>query len=120
MATYNPFSIMGKRSRADGHRSGWIYATDADTGVWKWRLKSNYPIVAAWTPTAGGVLFFGDVGGHFYALDSATGQKLWGEALDGALAGRCDYLTWRTVRKKWLWQPVLRMSCGQRLSGPQR
>ena len=65
MATYNPFSIMGKRSRADGHRSGWIYATDADTGVWKWRLKSNYPIVAAWTPTAGGVLFFGDVGGHF-------------------------------------------------------
>jgi alcohol dehydrogenase (cytochrome c) len=87
MATYNPFSMMGKRAQADGHWSGWIYATDADTGVWKWRLKSNYPILAAWTPTAGGVLFFGDVGGNLYALDSATGQKLWDETLDGALAG---------------------------------
>ena len=35
---------------------------------------------------AGGLLFFGDVGGNLYALDSATGQKLWGEALDGAIA----------------------------------
>jgi len=87
MATYNPYSIIGHRAEADGHWSGWIYATDADTGVWKWRLKSNYPIVGAWTPTAGGVLFFGDVGGNFYALDSATGQKLWGESLDGAIGG---------------------------------
>ncbi len=30
------------------------------------------------TPTAGGVVFFGDMGGNFYALDTATGQKLWG------------------------------------------
>jgi alcohol dehydrogenase (cytochrome c) len=87
MAAYNPFSMMGKRAKADGHWSGWIYASDADTGVWKWRLKSNYPIVGAWTPTAGGLLFFGDVGGNLYALDSATGQKLWGKTLDGAIAG---------------------------------
>jgi hypothetical protein len=40
-----------------------FYAVDADTGVWKWRLKSNYPIVSGMTPTAGGVVFFGDVGG---------------------------------------------------------
>jgi hypothetical protein len=57
------------------------------TGVWKWRLKPNYPIIAAWTPTAGGLLFFGDVGGNFHALDSSTGQKLWGQHLDGALGG---------------------------------
>jgi len=87
MAAYNPFSMMGKRAKADGHWSGWIYASDADTGVWKWRLKSNYPIVGAWTPTAGSLLFFGDVGGNLYALDSATGQKLWGKTLDGAIAG---------------------------------
>jgi alcohol dehydrogenase (cytochrome c) len=87
MATINPLWSFGKLSRADGHWSGWVYAVDADTGVWKWRLKSNYPIVGAWTPTAGGVLFFGDVGGNFYAIDSATGQKLWGQALDGAVAG---------------------------------
>ena len=39
------------------------------------------------TPTAGGVAFFGDVGGNFYALDAATGEKLWGEKIGGAIAG---------------------------------
>ncbi len=87
MGTRDPMWMLGKRAQADGHWSGWVYATDADTGVWKWRVKSNYPIVAGWTPTAGGLLFFGDVGGNLYALDSATGAKLWGQALDGAIAG---------------------------------
>jgi hypothetical protein len=57
------------------------------TGVWKWRVKSNYLIVGAVTPTAGGVVFFGDLGGNFYALDAANGQKLWGEELGGAIGG---------------------------------
>jgi alcohol dehydrogenase (cytochrome c) len=39
------------------------------------------------TPTAGGLAFFGDVGGNFYALDAATGQKLWGQKIGGAMAG---------------------------------
>ena len=60
---------------------------DADTGVWKWRLKSNYPIFGGVTPTAGGLVFFGDMGGNFYALDTATGQKLWGQKIDGAIGG---------------------------------
>ena len=50
-------------------------------------LKSNYPIVSGMTPTAGGVVFFGDVGGNFYALDAANGQKLWGQELGGAIGG---------------------------------
>ena len=32
-------------------------------------------------------MFFGDIGGNFYALDSATGEKLWGQDLGGAIAG---------------------------------
>ena len=55
--------------------------------AWKWRLKSNYPIIGAMTPTAGGVVFFGDVGGNFYALDAASGEKLWGQELGGAIGG---------------------------------
>jgi alcohol dehydrogenase (cytochrome c) len=39
------------------------------------------------TPTAGGVVFFGDVGGNFYALDSTTGEKLWRKELDGGIGG---------------------------------
>jgi alcohol dehydrogenase (cytochrome c) len=83
----NPFNEFGEFTRADGVWAGWLYATDADTGVWKWRLKSNYPIFGAVTPTAGGLVFFGDMGGNFYALDAATGQKLWGQKIDGAIGG---------------------------------
>ena len=87
MATWNPFNMFGKEGPTEGHWAGWVYAADADTGVWKWRLKSNYPIIGAMTPTAGGVVFFGDLGGDFYALDAATGEKLWGQDLGGAIAG---------------------------------
>ncbi len=83
----DPFNQFGKFSRADGYWAGWLYATDADTGVWKWRLKSNYPIMGAVTPTAGGLVFFGDLGGNFYAIDAATGQKLWGQKIGGAIGG---------------------------------
>jgi alcohol dehydrogenase (cytochrome c) len=39
------------------------------------------------TPTAGGVVLFGDMGGNFYALDANTGDKLWGEKIGGAIGG---------------------------------
>lgn len=87
MATFNPFDLFGRPARADGYWSGWVYAVDADTGVWAWRLKSNYPIFSGMTPTAGGVVFFGDAGGNFYALDAANGQKLWGQKIGGAIGG---------------------------------
>jgi alcohol dehydrogenase (cytochrome c) len=38
---FNPFNALGKQARADGYWSGWLHAVEADTGVWKWRLKSN-------------------------------------------------------------------------------
>ncbi len=87
MATWNPFWMFGREGRAEGHWAGWVYAIDGDTGVWKWRLKSNYPIVGGMTPTAGGVVFLGDIGGNFYALDAGNGQKLWGQDLGGAIGG---------------------------------
>ena len=83
----NPFNEFGRFTRTDRVWAGWLYATDADTGVWKWRLKSNYPIFGAVTPTGGGLVFFGDMGGNFYALDTTTGQKLWGQKIDGAIGG---------------------------------
>jgi len=85
MSTWNPFWIFGKEGPTAGYWAGWLYAVDADSGTWKWRLKSNYPIVGAMTPTAGGVVFFGDLGGNFYALDAATGHNLWGQDLGGGI-----------------------------------
>jgi alcohol dehydrogenase (cytochrome c) len=86
MASYNPYDIFGRHDPYP-QWAGWIYATDADTGAWRWRAKSNYPIQSGITPTAGGVVFFGDMGGNFYALDAATGRRLWGSNLGGAVGG---------------------------------
>jgi alcohol dehydrogenase (cytochrome c) len=87
MAARNPLQLFGKQDRVDQNWAGWIYATDPDTGVWKWRVKSNYPIEGGVTPTAGDVVFFGDLGGNFYVLDAVSGEKLWGEKIGGAIAG---------------------------------
>jgi alcohol dehydrogenase (cytochrome c) len=82
----DPLDIAGKQ---DSHSdwAGWLYATDADSGQWKWRAKTNYPIVGGVTPTGGELVFFGDMGGNFYAVDAASGRKLWGTKLDGAIGG---------------------------------
>ncbi|HKM73798.1 MAG TPA: PQQ-binding-like beta-propeller repeat protein [Stellaceae bacterium] len=95
----NPFNEFGAFSRSDGHWAGWLHAVDADTGVWKWRLKTNYPILGGVTPTAGGLVFFGDVGGNFYAVDATTGEKLWGQNLGGAIAGGVITYTVNGVQK---------------------
>ena len=86
MATLNPYDTYGTPD-SFGNWAGWVYAVDADTGVWKWRLKSNYPIQSGMTPTAGGIVFFGDMGGNFYALDAANGRRLWGQKIGGAIGG---------------------------------
>jgi alcohol dehydrogenase (cytochrome c) len=89
------FYLFGRQDEIGGFWGGWVYAVDADTGLWKGRLRSNYPIVGGVTRTAGGLVFVGDVGGNFYALDAATGEKLWGQKIDGGIGGgviayRCD------------------------------
>lgn len=85
-ASINPYHTWGKQDPF-GAWAGWLYASDADTGAWKWRVKSNYPIQSGVTPTAGGIVFFGDMGGNFYAVDATNGQKLWGRKIGGAIGG---------------------------------
>src|SRR5271168_2887239 len=82
----NPFNTWGKGDPVFDW-AGWVTAVDADTGQWKWRAKTNYPVQSGMTPTAGGVVFFGDMGGDFYALDTADGHKLWGQKIGGAIGG---------------------------------
>jgi len=85
-AAHSAFEALGK---PDPHSQwgGWIYATDADSGEWTWRARSNYPTLSGVTPTAGGLVFFGDHGGDLYALDSSNGQRLWSLKLRGAIGG---------------------------------
>lgn len=85
-ASINPFNTWGKPDPVF-HWSGWVYAVDADTGAWRWRAKSNYPIQSGMTPTGGGIVCFGDMGGNFYVLDAADGHRLWGQKIGGAIGG---------------------------------
>jgi alcohol dehydrogenase (cytochrome c) len=96
--TINPFHSWGTPD-SYGNWAGWVYAIDADTGRWKWRVMTNYPVMSGMTPTAGGLVFFGDMGGHLYALDSATGVELWGQKIDGGIGGGIITYTTNGVQK---------------------
>jgi alcohol dehydrogenase (cytochrome c) len=82
----NPFNMWGQADPVF-QWAGWLYAVDADSGQWRWRARTNYPVQSGVAPTAGGVVFFGDMGGNLYALDADTGRKLWGEKIGGAIGG---------------------------------
>ena len=82
----NPFNMWGQADPVF-QWAGWPYAVDADSGQWRWRARTNYPVQSGVAPTAGGVVFFGDMGGNLYALDADTGRKLWGEKIGGAIGG---------------------------------
>lgn len=82
----NPFNVWGRPDPVF-QWAGWLYAVDADNGRWRWRAKTNYPVQSGVTPTGGGLVLFGDMGGNFYALDVGTGRKLWGAKIGGAIGG---------------------------------
>jgi alcohol dehydrogenase (cytochrome c) len=54
-----------------------IRALEATTGKKKWEFKLTGDTWAATLATAGGLVFSGDAGGNFFALDAGTGQPLW-------------------------------------------
>jgi alcohol dehydrogenase (cytochrome c) len=66
---------------------GWINAVDPKSGTMAWRLKRSTPMYAALTPTAGDVLFTGDLSGNFLALDARNGKTLYSFDTGGPIAG---------------------------------
>lgn len=73
-------------SDANG-RSGWIFAVDADSGKVLWRHHTSMPAVASLTPTAGGIVFTGDLEGNLLAFDSASGRLLLKTPASGPVGG---------------------------------
>jgi alcohol dehydrogenase (cytochrome c) len=67
--------------------TGWVMALDAATGNVRWKFNTPKPVVAGVTPTAGGLLFTGDLDGTFYALDKTNGNVLFKGNTGGAIAG---------------------------------
>jgi alcohol dehydrogenase (cytochrome c) len=56
---------------------GWLTSFDAENGSVRWKFQAPHPMLAAVTPTAGGVVFAADMGGRLYAFDAANGRILW-------------------------------------------
>jgi glucose dehydrogenase len=67
--------------------SGWINAVDPKSGKMAWRIHTPTPMYAALTPTAGNVLFTGDLNGNFLALDARSGKTLYSFDTGGPIAG---------------------------------
>jgi alcohol dehydrogenase (cytochrome c) len=68
---------------------GWVTAYDSETGTVKWKFASPKPILAAVTPTGGGLLFTADMGGTIYAFNATNGNVLWqlptGQSIGGGI-----------------------------------
>lgn len=77
----------GSMERADDLGSGWITALDIRTGKIKWRYHTPAPVIAGITPTAGGLTFVGDAGGHLDVFRTSDGALLRTIDTGGALAG---------------------------------
>lgn len=67
--------------------AGWLTSSDAATGAKRWQFKASFPIMSGITPTSGGVVLFGDMGGNLYAFDSRAGTQLWSQNVGGAVGG---------------------------------
>jgi outer membrane protein assembly factor BamB len=66
---------------------GALLAFDAGTGELRWTYHAAAPMVAAITPTSGGLVLTGSGDGNFLAFDSATGRELYRFYTGGAIAG---------------------------------
>jgi alcohol dehydrogenase (cytochrome c) len=66
---------------------GWLTAIDAKTGRKAWQVGVPSPVLAGVTPTAGGLLFAGDLSGTLYALDAKSGSILVKQPGEGSMAG---------------------------------
>jgi outer membrane protein assembly factor BamB len=89
-ASYSQGSIyFGGQVRLDpiDTARGFTRAFDAATGRQIWAREAHTQMVAGVTPTAGGILLTGEVGGDFVVLDSRTGRDLYHFYTGGALAG---------------------------------
>lgn len=65
---------------------GSLFAVDAVTGRTRWEHRQRAGMQSLIT-TGGGLVFAGDAGGRFMALDQATGAELWAMNLGSSVTG---------------------------------
>jgi alcohol dehydrogenase (cytochrome c) len=78
---------MGGDVELDSISQGWLTAVDAATGQVRWKYRSEKPMVAAVTTTAGGLVLTGENTGDFVALDAASGKEVYRFNTGGGMGG---------------------------------
>lgn len=82
-------SAIGEIQEPPETAKGWITAFDADSGAERWKFAVPAPVVAAVTPTAGGLVFTADLTGHVRAFDAENGAVLFevetGQSIGGGI-----------------------------------
>lgn len=79
---------------------GWTTAIDPATGNARWHVKMATPMLAAVTPTAGGLVFTGDLNGNLLALDATSGKILYRYDTKNAMAG--GIITYRAGGRQYV------------------
>ncbi len=85
--TSSLYAIRSKTQITPGtDKVGTVYAISVETGktLWKYEQRAGMMSLVA---TGGGLIFGGDIAGHFRALDSETGKVLWDVNLGSAVTG---------------------------------
>lgn len=67
--------------------AGKIKKFNVITGETKWEIPDPYPNWSGTLTTAGGLVFYGSLGGHFRAVDRDTGKVLWSRKLGSGIIG---------------------------------
>jgi alcohol dehydrogenase (cytochrome c) len=81
-----PPDIFGSDEDSTNWR-GWITAFDADSGTTRWKHETVLPNISGITPTAGGLLFVGELTGDVVAFDAGTGAVLWRHPTHNGIGG---------------------------------
>lgn len=68
-------------------RFGTLTSVNADTGRVLWTYRDARPLVAGVTPTGGGLLFTGDLGGNLLAFNASNGKILYKNKAGGPVGG---------------------------------
>ena len=98
--TGKPYNGTKVQMASGDPKTGWVTALQADTGAVLWQYATENPVVAAITPTASGLVFAGDTGGHFLVFDDQSGKVLLKKQMAGSLAG--GIITYAADNKQWV------------------
>jgi len=107
-----------------------LAAHDPVTGALKWSRPSKYPLLASVLSTGGGLVFYGDPEGWFYALDEEKGTELFrfatgaghrGSPISYAVGGKQYIVTpsgWGSLVSVWypsIWPETEALTAGATL-----